>query len=83
MAKRTLILNGSPRVNGNTAALIDGLKKHLEGEVIELSAFRSSIAPCADCRSCWQTSVVRDEMPAVRQFAKCPIRRQGSCVSIL
>ena len=50
---KTLILNGSPRPNGNTVALINELKKHLEGEVIELSAFRSNIAPCVDCRGCW------------------------------
>ena len=50
--KKTIIINGSPRVNGNTAFLIAELKKHLEGEVIEISAFRSGIAPCVDCRAC-------------------------------
>ncbi len=64
MARKTLILNGSPRPQGNTAALIDQLKRHLEGEVIEISAFRSNIAPCVDCRGCWNTGkcVVDDEM---------------------
>ena len=64
---KTLIINGSPRLNGNTAALIGELKKHLEGEVIELSAFRSKIAPCVDCRGCWKTArcVVRDEMDVI------------------
>ena len=67
MAKRTLILNGSPRPKGNTAALIEELKKHLDGDVIELSAFRSDIAPCVDCRGCWETAkcVVRDEMQVI------------------
>lgn len=67
MARKTLILNGSPRPNGNTVALITELKKHLEGEVIELSAFRSHIAPCIDCRGCWKTAacVVRDEMDVI------------------
>lgn len=64
---KTLIINGSPRPHGNTAALIEELKKHLEGEVIELSAFRSNIAPCVDCRGCWETAkcVVRDDMQVV------------------
>ena len=64
---KTLILNGSPRVNGNTAALINELKRHLDGEVIELSAFRSNIAPCIDCRGCWTTArcVVRDDMEII------------------
>lgn len=64
MSKKTLIVNGSPRVNGNTVALINELKKHLEGEITEISAFRSKIAPCVDCRGCWKTArcVVRDDM---------------------
>ncbi len=67
MARKTLILNGSPRPNGNTAALINELKKHLKGEIIELSAFRSHIAPCVDCRGCWDTAkcVVKDEMQVI------------------
>lgn len=64
---RTLIINGSPRPEGNTAALIAELKKHLRGEVLELSAFRSDIAPCVDCRGCWETArcVVRDDMQLI------------------
>lgn len=67
MARKTLILNGSPRPGGNTAFLISGLRRHLEGEVIELSAFRSNIAPCVDCRGCWTTAkcVVKDEMQTI------------------
>lgn len=56
MGKRTIIINGSPRPNGNTAYLIDVLRGHLEGEIIEISAFRSGIAPCVDCRGCWETA---------------------------
>ena len=53
MGKRTIIINGLPRPNGNTAYLIDVLRGPLEGEIIEISAFRSGIAPCVDCRGCW------------------------------
>ncbi len=42
MAKRTLIVNGSPRPHGNTVALIEEMKKTLEGEVIEISAFHGN-----------------------------------------
>lgn len=64
---KTLIINGSPRVSGDTAALIKELRKTLRGEVVELSAFRSGIAPCVDCRGCWTTArcVVRDEMDLI------------------
>ncbi len=67
MAKRTLIVNGSPRPHGNTVALIEEMKKTLEGEVIEISAFRSNIAPCVDCRGCVKTAkcVVRDDMDII------------------
>lgn len=67
MAKRTVILNGSPRVNGNTAYLIGVLREELEGEVVEISAFRSGIAPCVDCRGCWETGkcVVHDGMQII------------------
>lgn len=67
MAMKTLIINGSPRRDGNTAALIRVLKEHLEGEVVELSAFYSDIAPCVDCRGCWETAkcVVHDGMQVI------------------
>ena len=66
MAK-TLIVNGSPRPKGDTAVLIEALKKELSGEVVEINAFRSSIAPCVDCRGCWKTAkcVVRDGMDTI------------------
>ena len=67
MGKKTLIINGSPRRDGNTVALIRELKVHLEGEVVELSAFYSDIAPCVDCRGCWETAecVVHDQMQVI------------------
>jgi len=62
--KKTLIINGSPRPEGNTATLIEEMKKELKGEVIEISTFRSKISPCLDCRRCWENAVcaVDDEM---------------------
>ncbi len=67
MSKKTLIINGSPRLHGDTATLINELKKHLTGEVVEISAYRSNIAPCVDCRGCWKTAkcVVQDDMSII------------------
>lgn len=67
MPRKTLILNGSPRPNGNTVTLIRALVDHLDGEVIEISAFRAKIAPCVDCRGCWKSAkcVVDDEMRVI------------------
>ena len=49
---KTLILNGSTKRQGDTAALIGEMRKHLTGEVLELSCF-DGISPCTDCRDCW------------------------------
>lgn len=65
--KKTIIINGSPRVNGDTAALLKELRRYLQGEITEVSAFRSNISPCVDCRGCWKTAkcVVRDDMDII------------------
>ena len=67
MKKKTLIINGSPRINGDSAFLINELRKHLRGEIIELSAYRSNIAPCIDCRACWKKRgcVIKDDMRVI------------------
>ena len=50
---KTLILNGSPRKNGDTATILNKLKANLKGEIIEYSAYYDKISPCTDCRYCW------------------------------
>lgn len=69
MAK-TLILNGSPRKKGDTAAMIDALKEELEGEVKVLDAYYASIRPCVDCRWCFKNEgcAVKDEMQEIFDY---------------
>ena len=50
--RKTLIFNGSPRRNGDTAALISALTGQLTGEVRVVDCYRADISPCIDCRSC-------------------------------
>lgn len=50
---KTLILNGSTRKGGDTAALLGEMKASLRGDIVELSHF-AGISPCADCRHCWK-----------------------------
>jgi len=66
---QTLILNGSPKTNGDTTALIDELTTHLEGEIKTIS-IRNSISSCVDCRYCWNNigCTVNDEMQEVYKF---------------
>ena len=49
---KTMIINGSPRPNGNTSFLISTLKEELEGTITEISAYDDNIRPCRDCRHC-------------------------------
>lgn len=67
---RTLILNGSPRKNGDTAFLISELKKHLSGEVKIVDAYFDKISPCTDCRYCYTNDkcCIDDEMQEIFEF---------------
>jgi len=61
---KTLIINGSPRKNGNTATLLNELKKHLNGEVFQIDTYYAKSSPCNDCRHCWTNAecIIKDEM---------------------
>ena len=67
---KTLILNGSPRVSGDTVSLINLLISNLEGEVKIVNAYRCGISPCIDCRYCWDNEgcSVNDEMQEVYKY---------------
>ncbi len=45
---KTLILNGSPKRNGDTAALIREFTKHLNGDVRVVSSHFDNISPCLE-----------------------------------
>lgn len=66
---KTLILNGSPKKGGDTAALINEMAKNLIGEVKILSHF-DEISPCIDCRFCWQNPgcCIDDKMQEVYPY---------------
>ncbi len=66
---KTLIINGSPKKNGDTAALIHELQRHLTGEIRVISC-DDNISPCIDCRFCWthEGCAVKDGMQAVYEF---------------
>jgi multimeric flavodoxin WrbA len=61
---KTLIFNGSPRPNGNTAALVKELSRLLNGEVKVVNAYTCGVKPCIDCRFCWKNEgcSIQDEM---------------------
>jgi len=64
---KTLIINGSPRLNGDTVHLLNEFKKYVAGEVIEISAYRDKVSPCLDCRKCWEKHgcIINDDMAKI------------------
>ena len=64
---KTLIINGSPRKNGDTSSLIDELKKHLDGEIVTVNTYFDDIKPCVDCRYCWEnvSCTIDDQMQPI------------------
>lgn len=69
---KTLILNGSPRKKGDTAALISHLLEHLLGEVKIVNAYDGRIAPCIDCRACRKQEgcIINDGMQEVYDYLR-------------
>jgi len=51
---KTLIINGSPRKNGDTTSLIEVFVNHLDGEYKIIDTYYCNIGPCIDCRYCWK-----------------------------
>src|SRR5471030_444214 len=51
---KTLIINGSPRKNGDSMTLINEMRKYLEGEVKIINTYYDNISGCIDCRYCLQ-----------------------------
>ncbi|MBR5284975.1 MAG: flavodoxin family protein [Clostridia bacterium] len=75
---KTLIINGSPRPNGDTQNLISRLLPMLEGEIVTVNAYRDNIHACIDCRMCWKNPgcAVKDGMAAIYDA-------MGECDNIL
>ena len=67
---KTLILNGSPRKNGDTISLINKLTEQLNGEYKIVDAYYSDISACVDCRYCWNNEgcSINDEMAEIYDY---------------
>lgn len=67
---KTLILNGSPRRNGDTVSLINKLTEQLNGEYKIVNAYYSNISACVDCRYCWNNDgcSINDEMTEIYDY---------------
>lgn len=61
---KTLILNGSPRINGDTDSLMNKITEKIVGEYRIVYAYGCNISPCLDCRYCWENNgcIINDEV---------------------
>ena len=57
MSKKILILNGSPRTNGNTSALTAQFKKGAEEAGNEVTEFQLSKMKIGGCLGCWHGGI--------------------------
>ena len=67
---KTLIINGSPRVHGDTSSLIRIVTDKLPGECKIVDTYRCKISPCVDCRYCWENEgcAIKDEMQEIYDY---------------
>jgi multimeric flavodoxin WrbA len=67
---KTLIFNGSPRKNGDTASLVNKVLEDLNGEFKIVNAYDCGVQPCMDCRYCWENRGCRinDSMREIYQY---------------
>lgn len=66
---KTLVINGSPKKNGDTQALLDAFLAELKGDV-KIVTWQDDISPCVDCRACWikPGCAIRDDMQEVYDY---------------
>ena len=67
---KTLIINGSPRKNGDTISLIKILRERLKGETAVLDCYYADVSPCLDCRYCQKNRgcCIDDDMQGVYKY---------------
>lgn len=67
---KTLIFNGSPRIQGDTMRLVNKVIADLDGEYKLVNAYQCEVAPCVDCRYCWTNEgcLIKDEMQEVYSY---------------
>lgn len=56
---KTLIINGSPRKNGDTMYFINKIKEKVECDVI--NAYYMDFSPCIDCRACMKGKCIYND----------------------
>lgn len=70
---KTLIINGSPRKNGDTMAFINTLSENITGEVKIFNTYTANVSPCVDCRNCNNNSycTINDEFQDFIEYLDC------------
>lgn len=64
---KTVIINGSPRKNGDTAALLNHYKKEMGGTIVSFDTHAGRIASCLACGGCDKQAgcVIQDDLQSL------------------
>ncbi|MFA5339766.1 MAG: flavodoxin family protein [Candidatus Omnitrophota bacterium] len=83
MPKKILVLNGSPKRNGNTAKLVEWFteaarSKAADVEVINAAFLKYKSSGCTSCRTCqkikeYKCAIKDDAQPVLRKMAKADV----------
>lgn len=68
---KTIIFNGSPRMDGDTAKMIQSFCREFGEEEIKIvHAYKANVHPCIDCRWCFQNKgcAIKDEMQEIYSY---------------
>lgn len=68
---KTIIFNGSPRMDGDTAKLTEIFEKEMEGQEVKIvHAYKEGVRPCIDCRWCFANKgcAIKDGMQEIYSF---------------
>lgn len=70
---KTIIINGSPRPDGNTVILINMLKEMLNGDIDVVNVYDLKFSPCIDCRECTKSKCIYtdDASVLIDKIAEC------------
>ena len=77
MNKKCLIINGSPKTNGNTYFLINKFVENCNYDVDIINAYQldgqKGISSCSDCRACLKTKfcIVKDAFKKITELTEC------------
>ena len=75
---KVLLVNGSPKANGNTARALAEVAEQLNGEGIDTEVFQLGAKPIRDCIGCGQCEAICPQhLPIIENLKKVAAYFEG------